>query len=148
MCSGKRSWESMPPNELRSMRLAISRTPRSCVELFRLVDWAQVCGINRGHSAGRLSLPGDEGLVTSTFHAAAIRVAAIGAVVACVEERRGVKLCGRMTKRSILLEQRAAADSAFHQRLWNGQTLRLVVVRDSSIAVPMRSIVASHHDLP
>ena len=91
------------PNELRSMRLAISRTPRSCVELFRLVDWAQVCGINRGHSAGRLSLPGDEGLVTSICLAVAIRVAAIVAVVLCVEERRGVKLCGRMTKRSISL---------------------------------------------
>ena len=42
-------------------------------------DWAQVCGINRGHSAGRLSLQCDEGLVTSTFQAAAFRVAAIGA---------------------------------------------------------------------
>jgi hypothetical protein len=64
--------------------------PGSCVELFRLVDWAQVCGINRGHSAGILSLSGNERLVTSIWLAAAIRVAAIVAVGLCVEERREV----------------------------------------------------------
>ena len=41
------------------------------------MDWAQVCGINQRHSAGRLSLPGDKGLVTSIFLAAALRVVAI-----------------------------------------------------------------------
>ena len=64
------------------MRLAISRTHRSCVELFHLVDWAQFCGTNRGHSAGRLSLPGDDGLVTSKWLAAAIPVVAVGDVAA------------------------------------------------------------------
>ena len=61
-------------------------TQRLCFKLFRVVDWAQVCGIDRVHSAGRLSLQDDEGLVTSICLAAAIRVAANGAVVVCVEE--------------------------------------------------------------
>lgn len=52
-------------NELRSMRLAISRMHGPCVELFRLVDWVQLCGINQGHSAGSLSLPGGEGAMQS-----------------------------------------------------------------------------------
>ena len=72
------------------MRLAISRTHKSCVELFRLVDWAQVCGINQGHSAGRLGLPGDEGLVTSIFLAVALPVAATGVVL-----RRGIYMASR-----------------------------------------------------
>ena len=54
---------------------------RSCVELFRLVVWTQVCGISRGHLAGRPSLQDDKGLVTSIL-SAAIRVAAVGADVA------------------------------------------------------------------
>ena len=36
-------------NKLQTMRLAISRMHRSCVELFRFVDWVQVCGINQSH---------------------------------------------------------------------------------------------------
>ena len=67
----------------------------------------QVCGINRGHSVRRLSLHADEGLVTSILPAVAIPVAAIGTLVACVEELDGVKLCGRMTKLTIWLEHRA-----------------------------------------
>ena len=131
------------PIDLRSTRLAISRTHRSRVELFRFVDWVQLCGINRGHSAGRWSLPGDEGLVTSICLAVAIPVAAVGAVVAGVEERCGPKLGGRMTKRAVSLEQRVAVDGPFHQKLSNGQTLRRVVMRNSSIAVPMPSRVTS-----
>ncbi len=71
----------MPPNELRSMRLAISRRIDRALNFSASWEWAQVCGINRGHSAGRLSLPGDEGLVTSICLAVAIPVAAIGEVV-------------------------------------------------------------------
>ena len=53
-------------------------TYSSRVELFGFMHWAQVCGINRSHSAGRLSLHGDEGLVTSICLASAICVAANG----------------------------------------------------------------------
>jgi hypothetical protein len=111
------------------------------------VDWAQLCGFNRGHSAGRRILPCGEGLVTSICLAAAIPVAAIGAVVGCGEEWSGVKLCGRRAKRTMSLEESAAADCPFDQRLSNGQAVRLVVARDSSSAVPMRSIVAPHYEL-
>ena len=62
------------------MRRHGCRTHRSCVELFRFVDRVQVCGINRGHSAGRLSLQGDQGLVISTLQAVAISVVAICAI--------------------------------------------------------------------
>jgi hypothetical protein len=47
-----------------------------------------------------------------------------------------------MSKLIISLEQRAAADGPFHRKWSNGETLRLVVVRDSSIAVPSRENVA------
>ena len=39
-----------------------------------------VCEINQGHSTGRLSLQGDEGLVTSILLAVAIVVAVIGPI--------------------------------------------------------------------
>ena len=58
------------------MPMAISRTHRPCVQLFRLVDWAQVRGLNQSHSAARLRLPGDGKLVTAIFLATAIRVEA------------------------------------------------------------------------
>ena len=67
----RRIWQS---NKLQSMRRVISRTHRSCVELFRPVDWTQVCGISQGHSAGQLILQGDLRLVTWTFLALAFRV--------------------------------------------------------------------------
>ena len=69
--------------ELRHMRLAISQTHGSCVELFPLVDWAHVCGINLGHSAGRLILQGDVGPVTSIWLAAAIGAVVVGGEVRC-----------------------------------------------------------------
>jgi hypothetical protein len=51
-------------------------TYRSRVELFRRVGRAQVCGINQGHSAARLILQGDEGLVTLICLEVAIPIAA------------------------------------------------------------------------
>ena len=63
------------------------------------MDWAQVCGINRGHSAGRLSLPGDEGLVTSICLAVAIPVAAIDAVVVCSANVGSVAFLSRIQMR-------------------------------------------------
>ena len=90
-----------------SMRLAINWTHRSRVELFRLVDWVQPCGTNQGHSARRLTLHGDEGLVTSICLAsaflvaangeplgvsprcAAIPLAAVGDIVVCLEVQPG-----------------------------------------------------------
>ncbi len=122
------------------MRLAISRRIVRALNFSASWDWAQVCGSNRGHSAGRWSLPSDEALVISICVVVAIPVVAIGAVVVCGEERRGVTRGGRGTKSTVSLEPCAAAGGSFHQKLSNGQTLGLVVVRDSSIAIPMRSM--------
>lgn len=62
---------------------------RPRVELFRLVDWVQVCSINKDHVAGRLSLQGDKGLVTLICLASVIPVAVMAAVVLNLEVRRG-----------------------------------------------------------
>ena len=109
------------------MRRAISRRIDRALNFSASWDWAQVCGINRGHSAGRWSLPGDEGLVTSICLAVAIPVAATGAVVVCGEERRGVTRGGRGAKSTVSLDPCAAAGGSFHRKLSNGQTLRRVV---------------------
>ena len=64
--SGTSSGDLEPAESARD-----ERAVPTCVELFRFVDCVQICGINRGHSAGHLSLQGDEGIVTSIFLAVA-----------------------------------------------------------------------------
>ena len=83
------------------MRLAISRRIDRALNFSASLDWAQVCGINRGHSAGRWSLPGDEGLVTSIGLAVAIPVAAIDAVVVCSAHAGSVVLLKRFQMRRL-----------------------------------------------
>ena len=123
-------------------------THRSQVERFRFVDSGQLCGISQSHSAGRLSLSSDDDLVTSIIGAVGIPMRAIVAVGCGEVVRQSAVIVGRKQKTASPPEQRAASRAPFHSTRSNGRALLLVVVRDSSIAVPLRAIDAVHHDRP